>query len=183
MMNIVRRRADRNAKRCAFTGYRPQKMPFGFDETDPRCIEFKARLFATIEYLIGKGYSHFLSGGALGMDLFAAEAVLELRKKYPWIVLEMVSPFDGQSDRWEAEDKIRHAILFAEADIITATGHKFDNTCLFRRNRYLVNNADLVLAAFDGQPGGTAMVVDYAQKMDVPVCLIAPTVKLLSEVC
>ena len=36
----------------------------------------------------------------MGMDMFAAEAVLELRKEYPWIMLEMVSPFDGQADRW-----------------------------------------------------------------------------------
>ena len=58
--------------------------------SDPRCIEFKACLRDTIEALIGGGYAHFISGGALGMDIFAAEAVLELKVKYPWIVLEMV---------------------------------------------------------------------------------------------
>ena len=39
MMNLVRRRSPRGYYRCAFTGYRPQKMPFGSDESDPRCIE------------------------------------------------------------------------------------------------------------------------------------------------
>ena len=146
-----------------------------------RCIEFKARLFATIEYLIGCGYTHFISAGALGMDMFAAEAVLELRRKYPWVILEMVSAYDTQSERWEPQYQIRYAVLFAEADIITATGHTYNRSCMFRRNRYLVNNADLLLAAYDGQPGGTAMVIDYARRMDVPVCLISPTVKLLAE--
>ena len=98
MMSVVRRRTEPTYKRCAFTGYRPQKMVFGFNESDPRCIEFKARLRATIEDLIGKRYAHFISGGAMGMDMFAAEAVLELREEYPWIMLEMVSPFDGQAD-------------------------------------------------------------------------------------
>lgn len=55
MMSVVRRRTEPTYKRCAFTGYRPQKMVFGFNESDPRCIEFKARLRATIEDLIGKG--------------------------------------------------------------------------------------------------------------------------------
>ena len=119
MMSVVRRRTEPTYKRCAFTGYRPQKMVFGFNESDPRCIEFKARLRATIEDLIGKGYAHFISGGAMGMDMFAAEAVLELREEYPWIMLEMVSPFDGQA-------------------------------------------------------GGTAMTVEYAHNMDVPVQLIMP---------
>ena len=94
MTNLVKRKST--LKRCAFTGYRPTKMPFGYDENDPRCIEFKARLRDTIETLIGEGYAHFISGGALGMDMFAAEAVLELKGKYPWIILEMVSPFDTQ---------------------------------------------------------------------------------------
>ena len=47
MKNIVKRASPPNARRCAFTGYRPQKMPFGFDETDPRCIDFKKRVRAT----------------------------------------------------------------------------------------------------------------------------------------
>ena len=34
---------------------------------DPLCVEFKARLLDTIEGLIGKGYVHFISGGAMGM--------------------------------------------------------------------------------------------------------------------
>ena len=46
MNNIIRRRTKPAHKRCAFTGYQPQKMPFGYDEADPRCIELKAHLRA-----------------------------------------------------------------------------------------------------------------------------------------
>ena len=92
-------RVRTNLKRCSFTGYRPSKMPFGYDEADERCVEFKARLQDTIETLISEGYAHFISGSVLGMDMFAAEAVLELKEKYPWIILEMVSPFDAQADQ------------------------------------------------------------------------------------
>ena len=103
MKSEIRRRTNPSYFRCAFTGYRPQKMPFGFDETDPRCVDFKSRLQDSIEALIGEGYAHFISGGAMGMDIFAAEIVLSLKEKYPWIILEMVSPFDGQADKWSAE--------------------------------------------------------------------------------
>lgn len=121
MENIVRRKPALNMHRCAFTGYRPQKMPFGFNESDPRCIDFKRRVKDTIQALYDMGYRHFISGGALGMDMFAAEAVLELRA--------------------------RHDRLFAQADIITATGHAYTRSAMFRRNHYLVGNADLLLAA------------------------------------
>ena len=137
-------------------------------------MEVKARLRDTIETLIAEGNAHFISGGALGMDMFAAEAVLELKVKYPWIVLEMVSPFDAQAARWNDEYRMRHDRLFDEADIVTAIGHVYTKACMFRRNRYLVENADLLLAAYDGQPGGTAMTCDYAREVGVPVRLIMP---------
>lgn len=96
MENEVRVKTVPRSKRVAFTGYRPQKMPFGFDEQDERCVDFKKRLRDTIESFIWQGYQHFISGGALGMDMYAAEAVLDLKKQYPEIMLEMVSPFDTQ---------------------------------------------------------------------------------------
>ena len=106
MENEVRVKTVPRSKRVAFTGYRPQKMPFGFDEQDERCVDFKKRLRDTIESFIWQGYQHFISGGALGMDMYAAEAVLDLKKQYPEIMLEMVSPFDTQAAKWAPEDRL-----------------------------------------------------------------------------
>lgn len=41
--------------------------------------------------------------------------------------------------------------------------------CMFRRNRYLVDNSDVLLAAYDGQAGGTAMTCEYARQNGVQV--------------
>ena len=38
----------------------------------------------------------------------------------------------------------------------------------------MVDNANLLLAAYDGQPGGTAMTVEYAENTGVPVSIIFP---------
>lgn len=160
--------------RCSFTGYRPQKMPFGFNEDDPRCVDFKKRLRDSIIVLILNGYSHFLSGGANGMDLFAAEAVLDLKEQYPWIMLEMVIPFEGQATKWTPDYQERHARLLARADMVTLISHEYTKKCMIQRNRYLVNNADRLFACYDGKPGGTAMTVDYAKEIGVPVSYIAP---------
>jgi len=110
------------------------------------------------------------------MDMFAAEAVVELREQFPEIILEMVSPFDSQAAKWSPELRARHDRLFEIADVVTATGHEYTKGALFTRNRYLVTNADIILAAFDGQPGGTAMTCDLARRYDVPVIKIKPTV-------
>ena len=60
--------------------------------------------------------------------------------------------------------------------ITTATGHAYTRSAMFRRNHYLVDNADLLLAAYDGQPGGTAMTCELARRYAVPVMKLHPTV-------
>ena len=161
-------------KICAFTGYRPSKMPWGYDETDARCAEFRFRLREALEYLIGRGYADFLSGGALGFDQMAARIVLSLREKYPWIRLIMVIPFDGQADRWSEDQRRAWLHIIEASDRVVHISHEYDRGVFFRRNRYLVEHADLLLAAYAGQPGGTAGTVAYARRHGVRVARIPP---------
>lgn len=37
---------------CCFTGHRLQKLPFRFNETDPRCLKLKKILASEVERLI-----------------------------------------------------------------------------------------------------------------------------------
>ncbi len=55
-------------KTCAFTGHRPKKFPWGYDETDSRCIALKKALAAQITELADAGYADFFSGMAEGAD-------------------------------------------------------------------------------------------------------------------
>ena len=40
-------------KSCAFTGHRPQKFPWRYDETDRRCVALKAKLTEHPNLLLG----------------------------------------------------------------------------------------------------------------------------------
>lgn len=69
-------------KTCAFTGHRPQSLPFGFDESDKRCTSLKSVMRDQIVALIeNEGVTHFITGMALGVDMYAAEIVLDLKSK------------------------------------------------------------------------------------------------------
>lgn len=59
---------------CCFTGHRPAKLPWGFDETDARCLHLKARIADALEAAYESGYRHFICGMALGCDLYFCEA-------------------------------------------------------------------------------------------------------------
>ena len=160
---------------CAFTGYRPQKMPFGFNEEDLRCVDLKRRLRCAIEVLIWRGCSHFITGGALGFDTFAAEAVMNLRRKYPWITLEIAIPYDGQEERWNSRAQDRYSWIVNQADIVTWVSHAFTRGSLAKRNCYLVDRCDLLIAAYDGLPGGTEQTVNYAKSRGKEIWYLQPS--------
>ena len=69
---------------CCFTGHRPGGLPFEYNEQDPRCIALKNRLRFSITRLITEmGVDKFITGMAMGVDIFAADEVLALKRKFP----------------------------------------------------------------------------------------------------
>ena len=89
-------------KACAITGHRPQKFPWGNDETDSRCLELKKALATQIEELVRNGVTDFLSGMAEGVDTWAALTVLGLREEYPGDKLHCILPCTTQAVKWNA---------------------------------------------------------------------------------
>ena len=63
-----------NEKRlhCCFTGHRPEKL--SISETEARPLLEKA-----IDTAIGNGFTTFITGMAQGIDIWAAEIVLQKR--------------------------------------------------------------------------------------------------------
>ena len=86
---------------CCFTGHRPQKLPWGFDESDTHCVELKRKLRSSIKLAITHGITTFYTGLAMGTDLWAAEIVLDLREELqePGIRLVAVIPHSGQESK------------------------------------------------------------------------------------
>ena len=54
---------------CCFTGHRPDKLPWGTDERDLRCLALKVALAAALDRAYEAGIRHFLCGMARGCDL------------------------------------------------------------------------------------------------------------------
>ena len=62
-------------KTCAFTGHRPKGL--GYPELDERCAALKEKLRALIIRMIEEeGVTHFISGMAQGVDMYAAEMLM-----------------------------------------------------------------------------------------------------------
>ena len=147
---------------CCFSGHRPNKLPWGMDENDPRCFDLKAEIAARLEGVYEAGYRCFLCGMAAGCDLYFAEAVLALRSIHPDVTLEAAIPCAGQADSWPAALRRRYEALVADCDTVTVLQQAYTPGCMQRRNQYMVEHASLLLAVYDGLPGGTMSTILFA---------------------
>lgn len=174
---------------CCFTGHRPAKLPWGNDERDPRCLALKQSILRELERLYRKGFRHFISGMALGCDLYFAEAVLELKECYPTITLEAALPCPGQADRWSGFNRARWQQILESCDLETVVQDHYDRWCMLRRDRYMVERSSAVLAVFDDSPGGTKYTLDCAAKARLDIFLLdlnlptAPATHIQPEKC
>ena len=147
---------------CCFTGHRPGKLPWRYNEFDPRCLKLKRRIADAVELACEQGFRHFLCGIAMGCDLYFCEAVLALRERHPDVAVEAASPWPTQADAWPPAQRERYDRLVAAGDFETMGSGQYTATCMLRRDRYLVDHASLLIAAFDGTSGGTRYTVEYA---------------------
>lgn len=116
--------------------------------------DVKRWLRDTVEALILRGADDFLLGGYGGFDACAASVVWALKKKYPTIRSTLILPY---LDR-------------------TVDASKYDGTlypplenvprryAISRRNEYMVNEADIVVAYVTHGWGGAATTLAYAKR-------------------
>ena len=159
---------------CCFTGYRPEKLPWGTREGDPRCLALKQRLTMAVEEAYGRGMRHFICGMARGADFYFCEVVLALRKARPDVSVEAAIPCEEQAAGWGEEDRERYFRLVEQCDYETMVQHRYDKGCMLRRNRYMVDRSSLLIAVFDGLLGGTMYTVSYAMKKGLEIVTLDP---------
>lgn len=148
---------------CCFTGHRPDRLPWGVQEDDPRCRRVKERLKEALDRAYQAGCRHFICGMARGADLYFAEAVLAMREERPEVTLECARPCETQADSWPAEEQARYYRILDRCNYETLVQHHYDRGCMTRRNRYMVDRAARIIAVYDGLPkGGTAQTLIFA---------------------
>ncbi len=164
-----------NSTTLCFTGHRSQKLPWGFNEVDERCLKMKKILCLEIEKSILQGYKTFLCGMALGFDMICAEIVLNFKKKYKDIKLVGAIPCKNQDSKWNIKQKKRYRKILNQLDTIRCIYKKYNGArCMIERNNFMVNNSSKMIALFNGIDGGTKKTIDYAKKLGLEIVIIKP---------
>lgn len=152
-------------KSCCFTGHRIIRTQDRVDITE--------RLYSAVYELYEKGITHFISGGALGFDMLAAETVIKMREtNFSDITLELMLPCRNQADKWYDSEKNRYSQILAAADKITYISEEYNPMCMALRNRKMVDAAVHCIAYVYKSFGGTAYTVKYANEKEIGLTLI-----------
>lgn len=80
----------------------------------------------------------------------------------PGLRLVAVIPFRGQESRFSAADRERFRRVLDAADRSVTLSPSYHAGCYAVRNNYLVDHAALLVAWYDGSPGGTHYTVRRA---------------------
>ena len=92
----------------------------------------------------------FLTGMAQGVDQWAAEIVLAMKRSYPHIQLIAVLPCETQANKWSQEQRERYFNTLAVCDDVITLNARYTPQCMLERNRYMVDHAGYLLAVYDG---------------------------------
>lgn len=173
------------SKTACFTGHRPNVFLTQDSFKDLVHVQYKIKLLLTNAILshISFGVVNFISGGAVGVDQWAAECVLDLKTTHAELKLIIAKPFPSQHIRWPIHVQNEFHELVNKADeVINVSDDPYAPWKMHVRNEYMVNHSEYLIAVkyTDIVSGGTASCLQYAIRKDRKICVIDPREESIS---
>mgnify|MGYP002588864665 FL=1 len=143
-------------KTCCVTGHR--------DIPAEQVGHIKKSLEQEVDRAISDGFICFISGFAAGVDLLFAGIVAERIAKNPALKLIAAIPYRRRLDTLQKSERTK-ALIDLCAEIYVAS-EGYHPSVYAKRNRYMVERSDRVIAVYDGrEKGGTIRTIRLAHSM------------------
>lgn len=110
-----------------------------------------------------------ITGMAVGWDTEVCSAAVDLGCEVRAYV-----PFVGQEKKWPQASQDRYHELLSKCEVIICSEGEYAAWKLHHRNERMVNAGDVVIAFWNGEPGGTGSCVKYAEKVGKPIINLFP---------
>lgn len=152
----------------ALTGHRPNKLGNEYTGEGPISTALRYKL---IDILQRHNPDYVISGMALGADTIWAKVSIGLG-----IPLIAAVPFKGQESMWPIHSQtVYHQILAKAKEVIHVCDPGYAAWKMQKRNEWMVDHCNLLIAVWDGTNGGTANCVRYAVSKNKTMERINPT--------
>lgn len=142
---------------CSFTGHR--QIP------DKHMRPLTDLIARAINYAYEEGCRNFYTGGAIGFDTLCAREVIRFRLLHRDARLILVLPCKNQAQKWNERQIASYEYTLSEADEIIYTSEGYDAACMKRRNRYLAEIGDMMIAYLGKDRSGAYQTVQMAKRL------------------
>lgn len=157
-------------KTVAFTtGYRTEKI---FSNTEDKNLLniIYTELYRVVSERYKQGYTHYYSGMSEGIDILAANAVLDFKEEHPDVRFVAVIPFKGQQEQYSTTDKNDYQSICTEADEVVILADEFTGNDLYlQRNNYLLENCSTMVCYHDGLCDVMMYTCNRAEEAGIPI--------------
>ena len=150
---------------CCFTGHRPERL----EMPEGKVIKW---LDEQVNKAIEDGYTDFISGMQRGVDIWAAEAVLNHKEKNNKIRLIAACAFKGMEKGWDRYWESKYHKILSRADEVHYIGSHPGRAAFFARDEWMVDHSNMLIGVFTGAPGGTQKTISYGRKKGIKVVVI-----------
>ena len=138
---------------CVFTGHREVGEDLNLQ-----------KLQESIDLCISRGAEEFYCGMAKGFDLLAAEEIIKRKNEGKKVKLIACIPYKKQASAYSEENKKRYEELLQKADKIELLNEEYRPYCLLKRDEFMVEQAEVMIAYCNKEKGGTAYTVKYFKR-------------------
>ena len=168
--------------RIAFTGHRKDKLDlYNHPENEVKIrLELTKVITEIIKTTKPNEVIYFYSGGALGFDQIAFDVVERLKKMFKTrtIVNEVDVPFENQYTVWSEEEQREYINMLRKANKVVRVDRLenykikgleqdiYHPAKMQKRNEFMVDNCDILIALWNGTSGGTKNCINYAKKKE-----------------
>lgn len=146
---------------CSFSGHRVI--------TSSAVAPLKDLLRRAIGYAYEQGCRSFYCGGAVGFDTLAAKEIILFRVKHPDVRLILLLPCADQSEGWNSMQRAAYDYILTEADEAVILSDSYARGCMQKRNRALVDRADMLICYVGREGSGSSQTMHLAEKKGIPV--------------
>lgn len=116
--------------------------------------ELNSQVFEILETLINQGANEFLLGGYGDFDSLVATTIKRLKNKYPTIKSTLVIPYLNRDYNMTLYD----SSVYPPIELVPK------RFAILERNKWMVDEADLIVAYIRYDFGGAATTLKYAQR-------------------
>ncbi|MEK8129219.1 DUF1273 domain-containing protein [Paenibacillus filicis] len=143
-------------KRLLVTGYKASELGI-FSLKHPGIDIIKKAIKKQLAALAEEGLEWVIVSGQWGVELWAAEAAIELRADYESLQLAVICPFLGQEENWSDPKKEKYEAVLRQANYVNSvTKSKYEGPWQFReKNKFLLRNSDGMLVLYDEEKEGS----------------------------